>query len=441
MTISGRNISLEDARQLSSERFASTRPGSAKAFAAACRSMPGGNTRSVLFYEPFPLAINRGEGARLWDVDGHEYTDFLGEYTAGLYGHSSPQINAALKAVLDEGILRGGPTPYEAELADLVTSRFPSCDLVRFTNSGTEGNLMAIAAARVHTGRTHLMAFEGGYHGGVLHFAHGPNPVNAPYPVVMAPYNDAQATLDLIERHANELAAVIVEPLQGTSGAIPAEPEFLRAIREATQRLGIVLIFDEVMTSRLGPGGLQQALDVTPDMTSFGKFIGGGMTFGAFGGRSDIMSRFDPRSPQALPHAGTFNNNVLTMSAGVVGLRDLYPANVARELTARGERFKADLNALIDRYSFNAQVTGTGSILAVHFTRDEIRCAADAQAAHPAARPLFHLDMLERGFYQSKIGLMSLSLPLTEDDYSAFIAAFEQFMNEYAPLYEAAVAA
>ena len=251
--------------------------------------MPGGNTRSVLFHAPFPLTMVRGEGCRLWDADGHAYVDMLGEYTAGLYGHSNPIIRDAIDTALDGGWNLGGHGVMEARLARTICARFPSIDLVRFTNSGTEANLLAIATALAVTGRKRVMVFEGGYHGGVLSFAGGGIPINAPHQWLLAPYNDVPATLALAEAHAAELGCIIVEPMLGGGGCIPAGPAFLQALRDVATRIGAVLVFDEVMTSRMSAGGQQARLGITPDMTTLGKYIGGGMSFGAFGGRADLM--------------------------------------------------------------------------------------------------------------------------------------------------------
>ena len=431
-----RNLSLESALEDAQRRFAAANPASEAQYARACEALPGGNTRSVLFYPPFPLTIARGEGARLWDADGHEYRDLLGEYTAGLYGHSHPRIREVIESTLAQGFVLGAPNCHEEELASLICARFPSCDRVRFTNSGTEGNLMALTAARAHTGRTHVMAFRGGYHGGVLLFANGASPANAPYPFVVAEYNDIESTLALVERHAHELAAILIEPMMGTGGGIPADVAFLRALREAATRHDIVLIFDEVMTSRLSPGGLQARHGVVPDMTSFGKYIGGGMTFGAFGGRAELMDLYDPRRPDALPHAGTFNNNVLTMAAGAVGLREIYTEAAAQQLNARADAFRDALNAIARRHDFPASVTGLGSILSVHFQREPIHRPADTTHTDPQARALFHIEMLSAGFYTGKLGFMSPSLLVSDADYAAFADAFEEFIVTYSALFE-----
>jgi len=416
-----RNIDLASARAEAEHRFIAANPKSRVLFDQAAEALPGGNTRTVLYYAPFPLTLARGEGARVWDVDGHAYADFLCEYTAGLYGHSHPVIMAALREALDGGIVLGGHNKAEGRFAAALCARFPSLDLVRFCNSGTEANLMAISTARAVTGRDKIMVFDGAYHGGVFYYAHGGMPLNAPFPTVIAPYDDTQAALDLIAANARDLAAIVVEPMQGAAGCIPASRDFLAALREASAKHGIILIFDEVMTSRLAPGGLQEALGITPDMTTLGKYLGGGLTFGAFGGRAEIMKRFDPRDADAFPHAGTFNNNVLTMAAGLAGITKVYTPEAAVALNARGDRLRERIAAVFDAHGTGVRVTGLGSMLGLHFASED-------------ARALFHLDLLDRGQYFARRGMIILSLPMTDADLDGLVAAVEGFRADHAAL-------
>jgi len=425
------NYDLATALKDSERRYAAANPKSEARFRKAAESMPGGNTRTVLHYSPFPLAFSKGEGPRLSDIDGHVYTDFLGEYSAGLYGHSHPKIMAAAERALKSGIVLGGPNEYEADLAALVKARFPSVDLIRFTNSGTEANLMALVTARAATGRSHVMAFQGGYHGGVLAFKDGPSAVNAPFPMVMAVYNDTDGTVALIEKHKHELAAIILEPMMGGGGAIAADRAFLQALRDASAKHGIVLIFDEVMTSRLSPGGLQEVHGIRPDMTSFGKYIGGGFSFGAFGGERRLMDRYDPTKPGSLAHAGTFNNNVMSMAAGAVGLREIYTPDAARKLNASGESLKERLNKVFAEKKVAMQATGIGSLLCVHFQRTAIKRPQDVDAAEEK-RALFHLEMMQRGYYLARRGYMALSVVLEPRDYDGFVVAAGAIADEYA---------
>ena len=391
--------------------------------------MPGGNTRSVIHVPPFPLTIVRGEGARLTDADGHVYVDFLGEYTAGLYGHSHPAIVAAIREALEDGMVFGAPNRYETQLAELLCARFNSIELVRFCNSGTEANMFALSLARVVTGKPAIMVFESGYHGGVFLFADAAgSPINAPFPFVVGQYNDAEGAAQLIAEHAHELAAVLVDPLQGAAGVIPAEREFLVALRDATAANDILLVFDEIMTSRLSTGGLQRVVGVTPDLTTLGKYIGGGLAFGAFGGRADLMSRFDPSRADALQHAGTFNNAVLTMAAGTAGLRIYTEAEVDR-LNGLGDRLRDRLNAFAATGDLPFVATGYGSMVGLHWTRGPVRRSSDSPAA-PELRALLHLHLLEHGYSYARRGFIALSLPIAEADVDGFADATEAFLTE-----------
>jgi glutamate-1-semialdehyde 2,1-aminomutase len=427
----GINVSLEAALAEAEARFVAANPRSRARQADAEAVMPGGNTRTVLFYTPFPVTIVKGEGCRLTDLDGHGYVDFLGEYTAGLYGHSHPVIVAAAKAALDGGLVLGGPNPWEAQLARVICERFPSCDLVRFTNSGTEGNLMALGTARAATGRSHILVFDGAYHGGVLTFGHGGSPINVPFPVVYARYNDVEGTRAIVRQHAKELAAIIVEPMMGSGGGIAGTPAFLQMLRDEATRHGIVLIFDEVMTSRLSSGGLQKKLGIVPDLTSFGKYIGGGFTFGAFGGSRALMERYDPHKPGYVGHAGTFNNNVLTMSAGLAGLTQVYTPAAAEALNAAGDRLRVRLNEIGRAKGVPLQATGVGSILGIHFQKKPIARPEDTEDTPAAARALFHLEMLAHGYYLARRGFISLSVVHTEAEFDGFADAVAEFLENY----------
>jgi glutamate-1-semialdehyde 2,1-aminomutase len=434
MSVPRANFDLEAALAEAERRYVERNPRSRAAIDRAGAHLPGGNTRSVIFYPPFPIVVAQSEGARIRDLDGHEYVDFLGEYTAGLFGHSDATIRAAIEGALARGWVHGGHTEDEARLAEALCRRFPSVERVRFCNSGTEANLMALTTARAVTGRDKIMAFPGGYHGGVLLFKDGPSRQNAPFPTVLGAYNDAGRTLAALEREAGDLAAVIIEPMQGSGGCIPAESGFLAALREATTRHGIILVFDEVMTSRLGPAGLQGMTGVTPDMTTLGKYVGGGLAFGAFGGRAEIMDRFDPRRPDALVHAGTFNNDALTMAAGVAAMTEVYTPARAEALTRLGEDFRARLCRAARERDLPVQATGIGSMMTVHFVAGPVRSSADLGRAPEAAKALFHLDMLARGQHVARRGMVNLSLPMTGRELDGFLAAFEGFLDEYAPV-------
>lgn len=392
--------------------------------------MPGGNTRTVLFHGPFPLRIAGGKGARLRDVDGHEYLNLLGEYTAGLFGHSHPVIRNAVIEALDRGINLSGHTQAEIDLAALIRERFPSIDLIRFTNSGTEANLMAITTARIGTGRSKVMVFAGGYHGGLLYFGQGGSPVNAPFPFVVARYNDIEATRALLREHSSDLACVLVEPMIGSGGCLPATPDFLHMLRAETERCGAVLVFDEVMTSRLSFGGAQDLFGIRPDMTTLGKYLGGGMSFGAFGGAHRLMRIFDPRLEGFVPHAGTFNNNALTMAAGSAALSRILTREALDALNVRGNALRERLNARFAAAGAALQATGMGSLLNIHTIAGEITHPDELSACDDRIRELLFLDLLEAGHYIARRGFIALSLEVTDADLSSFEEAVAAFLTE-----------
>ena len=420
-----RNTDIDAALNEAKEAYVTSAPSSLARYVEATTVMPGGNTRTVLHYAPFPLAMVRAEGCRMWDADGREYIDFLGEYTAGIYGHSHPVIRAALNRALDNGISFGASNMTEAKFARAVCERF-GLDRVRFTNSGTEANLLAMSLGRIFTRRKKILVFNGGYHGAVFGFAAGSSPINVPFDYVLAPYNDIERTRSLI---TEDLALVILEPMIGSGGCIAASPAFLKMLRQETTRVGALLILDEVMTSRLAPGGLQSVAGVKPDLTTLGKYIGGGMSFGAFGGRAEIMDLFDPRRPDALPHAGTFNNNILTMTAGLAGLTDVYTPEAARELNTRGETLRERLNALCRAADAPLQFTGLGSMLAVHTMRGAVNSPEDAAKADPKLKELFFFDMLAHGIWLARRGMMTVSLPIGNTECDALVAAVQEFLS------------
>lgn len=422
--------SVDTALDAAIRRYEAANPESRARHRQATEVMPGGNTRTVLHFSPFPLTIQKGEGAVLTDLDGHRYTDFLGEYSAGLYGHSHPVIVEAAQRALAGGFVLGGPNTHEAKLAAEVCRRFPTVERVRFCNSGTEANLYALSAARAITRKPAILVFDGAYHGGVFYYGHGGSAINAPFKTLTAPYNDIEETRDIIRANADRLAAIILEPMLGSGGGIVAEKPFMQMLRREADDAGAFLVLDEVMTSRLAPGGMQAVLDVAPDLTSFGKYLGGGMTFGAFGGRADIMDRFDPGRADGFPHSGTFNNNVVTMAAGLAGLREVFTEEACLALNARGDALKVRLNDIAKGRGVPVQVTGHGSILCLHLHDLPVRRPADfADAVDPEKQTLFHLEMVDRGFYLARRGYMSLSLPLTEADYDAFADAFDDVLG------------
>ena len=426
---------LDEALDQARQRYVDRRPVGARMHDEACEVMPGGNTRTVLHHAPFPLRAARGWANRIVDVDGWEYVDMLGEYTAGLYGHSNDAIRDAVRRALDDGLSLAAHNTYEARLARLLVDRFPALELVRFTNSGTEANLMAVSLARAATGRPAIAVAVGGYHGGLLYFGGGGSPVNAPFEAVLLDYNDPEASRAALRANADRLAAVLIEPVMGSAGCIPADPSYLTMLADEARAAGALLILDEVMTSRLGPHGAGAAYGVTPDLMTLGKYLGGGLTFGAFGGRRDLMGRFDPSRADALPHAGTFNNNVLTMAAGIAGLVEVLDDDALAALNARGDRLRMALKAVASPYGWCA--SGAGSMVGLHPVPGPVRSPRDLAGADDRLRELLFLDLLERGWYMARRGFIALSLEVGDDDVDGFVAVVADVLAERAEVVRA----
>jgi len=423
---------IEDARI----RFKTANPLSDAAEENALQYLPGGNTRSVLHYEPFPLTMVSGDGAELTDLDGHTYADFVGEYSAGLFGHSDPRIKAAIKEALDAGIAMGAPMKYERVLAALLCERFPALEQVRFCNSGTEANLMALATACAETGRNKILAFRDAYHGGVIKFPGGRCELNVPYNFVLANFNDLEGTAAVIRGLGDELAAVIAEPILGAGGNIPGDRKFLNMLREATEEVGALLIFDEIKTGRMGPAGVHGMLDVKPDLITIGKFIAGGLPTGAFGGRAELMARFDPRHGRGWNHAGTFNNNVCSMAAGCVAMGEVFTPERATEFFDWSEAFRLSLNEMFAERDVPMYANGMGSIIAIHFSRVPTLKPSDITSGCQALRPLLHMEMLLEGVLICKRGDFFLSLPMDEFHLSKAHDALGKFIGSYKQLIE-----
>jgi glutamate-1-semialdehyde 2,1-aminomutase len=413
-------------------RFTAANPLSQARHERARAVLPGGHSRQTLYFVPFPLTIGRGEGARITDLDGHEYLNLVGDYAAGVYGQHCEPIRAAVLETLRAGLSLSGPNTHEVELAELIAKRIPSMEQVRFCNSGSEACLFAAQLARHATQRPALLVFNGCYHGGFMAYGANDPPLSVPLPLVKATYNDVQGTRALLRSHGSELAGVMVEPMMGSAGCIPGSPQFLAMLREETQKIGALLLFDEVMTSRLAPGGVQGLRHIDPDLTTLGKFWGGGFTFGAFGGRRALMQHLDLQRGGRLSQGGTFNNNVMTMAAGLVGARDVYTAEVCSRLNAQGDALRAALNELGKSLGVAFQATGIGGVLATHWHDTPITDPAQVEAATSPRRRLFHLELMERGYYIAQRGMINLSLPMQESDLAGFLQATRDHLIRHA---------
>ncbi|MGI9429813.1 MAG: aspartate aminotransferase family protein, partial [Bythopirellula sp.] len=412
---------LEDARQ----RYVAANPQSMSADQQARRYLPGGNTRNVLHYDPFPLTMTRGEGAELVDLDGHRYVDFVGEFSAGLFGHSDATIKAAVHSALEIGMVMGAPTPLERELAGLLCERFPAVEQLRFCNSGTEAGIMALTTARNVTGREKVLVFDGAYHGGVIKFPEGGSALNVPFDYVLAEYNDTAGTAEIIRREGDQLAAVIVEPILGAGGSIPGTQEFFEMLRQSTSEVGALLIFDEVKTARLGPGGVQGMLGIAPDLTTLGKIIAGGLPTGAFGGKAELMAGYSPHHGGSWKHAGTFNNNVCSMAAGSAAFGQIYTPQRAVEFFEWSEAFRNSLNHMFAEQGVPMYCNGLGSMFCIHFAREPLNRMIVRSAASRTLSALLHLELLLTGVLLCSRGDMFLSLPMTEAHLTQARSALE----------------
>jgi glutamate-1-semialdehyde 2,1-aminomutase len=313
-----------------------------------------------------------------------------------------------------------------------MSRRIPSMEQVRFCNSGSEACLFAAQLARHATQRPALLVFNGCYHGGFMIYREKDPPLSVPFPVVKATYNDVPGTLALLRAHAAKLAAVFIEPMLGSGGCIPATAEFLAMLREETRACGVALVFDEVMTSRLAPGGVQGLRGIKPDLTTLGKFWGGGFAFGAFGGSRAFMQHLDLCAGGVLSQGGTFNNNVITMAAALTGARDVYTPEACTRLNALGDGLREGLNDLGRSSGENFQATGIGGILNIHWSGGPIADPGQVEAATAPRRRLFHLEMLERGYYIAPRGMVNLSLPMEESDLAGFLHAARDFLSRHA---------
>ena len=445
-TAAQRNQDLPSAVKEAEDRYIAANPESQRLSGMAKAHLPGGNTRTTVHFSPFPLYMAGGKGSRLNDVDGHSYADFINEYTAGVYGHSNAVIADAIRQALTGGINLGAPTRHERLLAEEVRRRFPAMELLRFCNSGTEANLLALATARAFTGKEAVLIFDGAYHGSILYFAHGGSPLNMKFEWITSEYNDLERASADIAKHAGKLAAVIVEPMQGGAGALAGDPAFLKGLRKACDAHGVLLVLDEVMTSRLDFGGVQRKYGIKPDLMTLGKYVGGGLSFGAFGGRADIMARFDPARPDAYPHGGTFNNNVLAMSAGHAALTQVLSEERLNRMNALGDSIRLRLAALAQKHDVPMVATGLGSIFGLHFHKGPGRNAGEfdrfehgREAAIGNLKKLFHLDMLAAGQYISRRIMGDLSIETTEAEADSLCAAVEEFMVTRGPVVRAAI--
>lgn len=395
-----------------SEEYVSRTPTSRTLHQRARKVLPAGVSYGIRYFEPYPFYVARARGSKLWDVDGNEYVDFWLGHTALILGHSPSQVVAAVKRQLENGTHYGVAHELEIELAEQVVKMVPSVEMVRFCNSGTEANMYATRLARAYSGRSGIAKFEGGWHGGydALHVGVKP-PFDLPESAgltegavrdtALLPYND----LDGVRlRLKNEkVASIVIEPVLGGGGGIPADREFLKGLREYCNEESILLIFDEVITGfRLSPGGGQEYFGVKPDVTVLGKILGGGFPIGALCASKKIMERIDPglyRRPENAFHGGTFTGNPVTMTAGLATLKVLEDGKLIRDLNKLGDEVHDRLRETFERQGVDVQVTGAGSLFNVHFTRKTVKDALAASRADKKKLLEYDLALMSKGIF------------------------------------------
>jgi glutamate-1-semialdehyde 2,1-aminomutase len=378
-------------------------------FARALKHIPGGVNSPVRAFRSVggkPLFIARGQGSRIWDIDGREYIDYVGSWGPLLFGHRPPEVLEALEAVLGVGTSFGAPTEREVELAELICKLVPSVEKVRLVNSGTEATMAAIRLARAFADRERIVKFDGCYHGhgdsllvkagsgvATLGLPDSPGvPKGLAELTTVLPFNDIEALEKEFAVRGSEVACVIVEPIVGNMGCVPPVPGYLEAMREITRRHGALLIFDEVMTGfRVAAGGAQELYGIIPDLTTLGKVIGGGLPVGAYGGRAEIMERVAPSGP--VYQAGTLSGNPLAVAAGLATLRRIQSENPYPKLEALAARLESGLSLP------NVRINRVGSMFTVFFTARTVIDFATAKMCDTQHFGSYFRSMLEQGIY------------------------------------------
>jgi len=385
-------------------------------FEEAKKVIPGGVNSPVRAFKSVggdPLFITRGEGSKFFDVDGNDFIDYIGSWGPHLFGHNPPFIVAALQEALKNGTSYGAPTSLEVEMAKLITELVPSVEMVRMVNSGTEATMSAIRTARGYTNKEKFIKFEGCYHGHADYFlikagsgaltlgvptSPGVTKGNAADTLV-ADYNNIESVKKLISSNKNEIAAVIIEPIAGNMGVVKASDEFINELRKICDEENIILIFDEVMTGfRVAKGGAQEILGVKPDLTTFGKIIGGGLPVGGFGGKKEIMQVISPSGP--VYQAGTLSGNPLAMAAGYAGLRYIKEhAGLYDELDNKGKILEDGFKANLKKLGKNLALNRVGSMSCMFFTEKPVTDFRTAVTSDTELYGKYFHGMLERGIY------------------------------------------
>jgi glutamate-1-semialdehyde 2,1-aminomutase len=436
------------------ESYRDKRPESRILNERATAVMPGGDTRTITHYAPFPFYVQQADGAIITDVDGNEYLDLLNNYTMLVHGHRFRPVVEALKEQVETAMAVAAPSEPAIRLAELLCSRFPSVERLRFTVSGTEAAMFAVRLARAYTGRNDIAKFEGGYHGSSdwlevsiqpdLDAAGDPHAPSAVWeipmpggdssPVAVLPYDDIEALEARLDERGSQLACVVIEPMMGVGGMLPGTPELFSTLRRAAHRHGFLVVCDEVMTVRLAEGGGQSYFGLDPDLTIFGKSIGGTLPAGGFGGRRDVMDLLDPLRDGGplLSHSGTNNANPLAMTAGRVTLEHLDMAAIDR-VNALGDRLAEGIQSAFRRASVTGCVTGAGSMRNVHLTDGPVTSYRQTRRYDRRRLQLLHMALLLSGIVIAPRGLLNLSTAVTESDVARATQAFHDALGLIRP--------
>jgi len=413
-----------------SDNYQFRTPLSRKQFEIARKSLPGGNTRNNLYFAPYPPYFERGEGSKLTDIDGNNYIDFLSDFTVAICGHSNPTLIEEAQKTLSQGMSYGGCTAAESRLAEAIKDRFNSIEQLRFANSGTEANLYALLTALAYSKKNKVIVFEGNYHGGMLNFCHPNIPINAPFDTIILPYNDPAAFETALLEHGDQVGAVMIELMMNSGGCIPADQEFVDTVRKQTLAHDIPLIVDEVMTARLNYHGLQEKYQITPDLTSLGKIIGGGFTIGAFGGKEKYMRLYDTQKSGFTAHGGSFNNNVLSMNVGAASLSNVLTKDVMVMLNEQGDNLREQLNKIFYDAEVPLVFTGGGSVMNLHLAK-ATPISKNTNPLSAEICKLYHRFLLNEGIWIAPRGLIALSIETTDKGIHILIEKTNDFISQY----------
>jgi glutamate-1-semialdehyde 2,1-aminomutase len=421
------------------EKYLSMSETSLRLYERACRVLPYGNTRRALFFPPYPAYIIRGEGCKVYDVDGHEYIDYTSNLGPLILGHKHPRVMKAMREQLEYGTVLGGPTELEIRMAEKILEAFPSGEQVLFCASGTEANMLGLRLVRAYTGKERILKFEGAFHGiSDSFFAGAGIPKDLIEKTVTTPFNDIESFEANVKKHRDELAAVFIEPiLRG----IPPKPNFLKQIREITEENGVLLVFDEVVTGlRLSLGGAQEKWGVRADMTLFGKIIGGGLGVGAVVTSKELLnvsgsgelSTF-AMTPPIIAHTGTWNAHPVAMAAGLATLEELAPSAYAH-LDEMGEALREGMEKAAEKAGIVAQISGVGSVFHIYFTDQSIVDNASANTANQLLLRHYDLNMITRGIYPAKAHCSFVCTPITTREIEQTLEAVEDTLHSMKPV-------